>query len=323
MTESDPTVTDPAVTGPIATDPTVAERLVLEPDARVNSYSRGRLGLVAFGCLLVVLIPATQVNWSRLIRNTQYELTGAATINGATYYLNPDDKCFTPMVLESGHWGPMEAKVIRSHLKEGDCFIDVGANIGWFTIMAAKAVGPTGKVIAFEPDPTNFAYLKHNIEANELDNVVAVQKALSDKPGTLRLNLHPTNLGMHSVALEFEGKSHIDVEAVRLDDYLKETGFKPNLIKIDTEGAECLILAGMPETLRTAKLGLILEFAPDRYVKTGHDGAAVLRRLGQDYKITVLDQFANKTYPLPADQIGAFSKNIKKDSYLDLFLVRE
>jgi FkbM family methyltransferase len=140
-------------------------------------------------------------------------------------------------------------------------------------VLASKLVGPTGRVIAFEPDPTSFRLLERNVARNGCTNVVLEQKALSNQPGTLTLHVSDSNRGGHSIIRE--GTDHvshsIDVPAVRLDDYLAGKDGRVDLVKIDTEGAEGFILDGMQDTLRrnpTARL--VLEYFPYKLEQSGY-----------------------------------------------------
>lgn len=88
---------------------------------------------------------------------------------------------------------PLISKYITSQLKQGDWFIDVGANVGWYTLIGAKIVGNTGKVIAFEPEKTNFLILTSNVKMNNLKNVLCINEALSDTQGHSKLFTNPLN----------------------------------------------------------------------------------------------------------------------------------
>ncbi|MGE3809686.1 MAG: FkbM family methyltransferase [Gemmataceae bacterium] len=258
---------------------------------------RSRWTRIVCGILLVFLVALMIVRWRRV----RFYATHSVQVDGLTLYLNPDDVYLTQQLLEHGTYEETETNLVRRLLKPGDTFIDVGANIGWYTLIAARLVGPTGKVIAFEPEPTNFALLKKNVEANGLTNVVLVQKALSDKPGSLKLYINEENLGAHSITHGPDEKNYVEVEALPLDDYLRGEKKAINLIKIDCEGAEGLILAGMTSTLKHQEdMNLLVEFAPESLEKTGHDLDAILSDFAsQGYKLTVIDERRNQIVDLP------------------------
>ncbi len=177
-----------------------------------------------------------------------YQVGGYIVIDGLTIYLNQRDQVITPSMLAQGAWEVIETSLFLDNVGRGDTVIDVGANIGYYTLLAARKVGPEGKVIAFEPDPESFSFLKRNVEANGFTNVVLEQKALSNSHGRLKLYLAVENLGDHSIFPTEEKREAIEVETLPLDDYLPE-GASVSFIKIDTQGAEGVIVEGMLRTL--------------------------------------------------------------------------
>ena len=133
------------------------------PDPRLNhmNFSRKRRKwrwLVAIG--LILLAGVIFRYGGRVVRKVQYQLTGSVTALGNTYYIQPEDKMITPIVLDWGVWERSETQEVCEILHPGDTFIDVGADFGWYTVIGAKVVGPTGRVIAFEPVPRNLEFLK-------------------------------------------------------------------------------------------------------------------------------------------------------------------
>ncbi len=153
------------------------------------------------------------------------------------------------------------ARVIKRVLRRGDTFIDGGANIGYFTLIAAKAVGPSGRVHAFEPQPDNRRRLAEHVELNGLGDVVTIHPvALSDRPGEVELHTFENPAANHGQSTFFAGSQatrKVTVKTVRLDDYLPEV--TPRLIKLDIEGAEPLAISGMHETLRRHRPAVIVE----------------------------------------------------------------
>lgn len=240
--------------------------------------------------LALVIAGLLAISGDRIARRVRYGLTGAVQVEGLTLYLDPRDEVITRMILHDGTWEPSETAVLRSLLRRGDTFIDVGANIGWHTLIAAKAVGPEGHVIAFEPAPVSFEILRHNAEVNGCRNAILVPKALSDKPGSVRLHLSDTNKGHNTILDEPGLKETIDVEAVPLDDYMKDVAREVALVKIDVEGAEGLVLEGMRETLRKhPQMAILMEFYPALIRRSRFDPAAMLRKfLDAGYEVQVI-----------------------------------
>ena len=156
----------------------------------------------------------------------------------------------------------IETETFKKNIKKGDVVLDLGANIGYYTLIGAKIVRNEGKVFAFEPSPGNFKILKKNIEANGYKNVVAVQKAVSDKNGKIKLFLDRYSDASNSIYDVHDGKESVIVDSITLDDFLKNSG-RIDFIKMDIEGAEGKALAGMSEILKRNKnLKIITEFNP-------------------------------------------------------------
>jgi FkbM family methyltransferase len=133
------------------------------------------------------------------------------------------------------------ALVIKKLLRPGDVFVDAGANIGYFTMLAARL---GGRVHAFEPHPLNRARLVDHLRDNQLAHLVTVHtEALSDKRGIATMHMPPPDAGNHGEASLFGVGEAVEVATARMDEVL--AGTKPTLIKLDVEGAEPLVVAGM------------------------------------------------------------------------------
>jgi FkbM family methyltransferase len=129
-------------------------------------------------------------------------------------------------------------------LEPGGTVLDVGGQIGLFTVLAARRVGPEGRVIVLEPEPSNHALLLRNVALNRLHNVIVIRKAASSGPGVRSLSLSPVNPGIHSLSFRV-GDRAIEVETVTLDQLAKEAGLaEVSLLKVDVEGEELEVLKG-------------------------------------------------------------------------------
>src|SRR3989344_838016 len=205
-------------------------------------------------------------------------------------FIDPRDQGVAQYLLLYGIFGEYETELIKNLVKPGMVVIDVGANIGYFTVIFAKLVGSTGKVYAFEPDPYNYDLLSRNIKFNNLSNVVLIPKALSDSTGKIKLLLDKTNLGNMSFAAQniSDGGGEIDVETITLDDYLGER--KADFIKIDVQGAEGLVFGGAEKTLQNSPLKILMEFWPYGLKNLSADPLALLRGLeNKGFKIKILN----------------------------------
>ncbi len=200
---------------------------------------------------------------------------------GLRMYLDPTDTVLSRMILAYGDWEARETAWFLRTVKRGDTIVDAGANVGYYTIIGSRLVGDRGKVYAFEPDPTNFELLRKNVKLNGLTNVVLERKALSNRKGTVKLYIATENKGDHRIYQpEGESRLSVDVEAVRLDEYFQDRKPGIDFIKIDTQGAEGLILEGMKGLLegRTDGPTIFMELWPHALKEMGTDPGAFSAR---------------------------------------------
>src|SRR5262249_684607 len=116
-----------------------------------------------------------------------------------------------------GCWEPDESWVIRALLRPGDVFVDVGANVGYFSPLAARAVGPLGRVIAFEPTPPTLEELRHNVALNDLQNVTVHGEAVLDRECVVTISQpHDANTGANSIRFQPGGCRSWQVAGVSL-----------------------------------------------------------------------------------------------------------
>jgi FkbM family methyltransferase len=212
------------------------------------------------------------------------------TIHGFRLYLNPEDRNVSlALALHKTYEtdiSPMFPRVV----KEGGTVIDIGANIGYYSVFAGKIVGDGGKIYAFEPEPANYALLQRNIELNGLRNVITVRKAVSNKSGIVRLYLSGHAPDSHSTVER--SKRFVDVECVTIDDFLSNS--KVDVIKMDIEGAEMLAILGMDRTIReNPGIKMFVEYWPEGIKLSGHDPTKFLTTL-LGYGFQIYDIRRNK-----------------------------
>lgn len=186
-------------------------------------------------------------------------------------------------ILHRGAYEPMETAVMLARLKPGMTVLDIGANIGHYAMEAARAVGPEGRVIAFEPEPENHAALAANLALNGFTWAGHERLALGAAPGELALYRDLANRGGHSLVRANVQKpaGETRVAVVRLDDYLARElpEGRVDFIKIDVQGAEAEALAGAAKTLARDLPMLLLEFWPAGMRAMGADPMAPVRKL--------------------------------------------
>jgi FkbM family methyltransferase len=184
------------------------------------------------------------------------------TIHGFSLKINPSvDKGVELSLFETGTYEKGILAFLKSVLQPGDCFIDVGANIGLMSIFAARYVKETGSVFAYEAHPDTFERLNFNIVLNKVKNVKACAFALGAEEGdaTLYDNWH-INRGGASLQVKDENSKAFSVNVKRLDDCLPLDKI-PKVIKIDVEGFEGEVLMGAEKTIRSHRPILIVEIS--------------------------------------------------------------
>lgn len=177
---------------------------------------------------------------------------------------------------------PNQTKIVKKYVHEGDVVIDVGAHVGYYTLLMAQLVGKNGKVYSFEPDPVNFELLKKSVEINGFENVVLIQKAVSDTTEKIKLFLGDNDSAINRIydAKLGDAKKSIDVESITIDEYFKENDKLFNFIKIDSEGSEAKIINGMEKFLtKNRKLIMMTEFFPFLIKKSGDEPKQYLKSL--------------------------------------------
>lgn len=192
-----------------------------------------------------------------------YKTDEIETIYGHKMKLDPQDS------MNLSRWGfyeKEETERVQDLVKPGQCVVDVGSNIGYYTLVLAACVTGHGWVYAYEPHPENYALLIHNINQNHFTNVVSRNVACSSLAGWLYLHLSPISSGMHTVEesmLEretYQTTSQLEVRTVILDQDL--AGLHDiDFIKIDVEGHELEVLKGAHGILQEEKPILMVEYS--------------------------------------------------------------
>lgn len=222
-----------------------------------------REGLVNF-CrrLLIFLILEWWSYVVLVIRLLRKDFLIIKDIQGSKMYLNIRDRGVSRELALVDIREKLLTETLQSELREGDCVVDIGANIGYYALIEARLVGPYGKVYAIEPAPHNMRLLEDNIRLNNYGNVETFQLAIGQQNGILPLYISD-NPNWCSFYLSRNVVGQVDVTVTSLDDFLKDKRC-PNLIRMDVEGYEYEILSGMSNILGSSvPLKLFVEFHPD------------------------------------------------------------
>jgi len=161
---------------------------------------------------------------------------------------------------------PGVLKFVQDRIGRGSTVFDVGAHLGEWTLLFSELVGPSGRVVAFEPDPIARASLKKNLGFNGISNVTVEEASVSDETGKAVLRAERFGSGLSSIVRPHgRGSSYreLDVESTTLDEYCEAHGIFPDWIKVDAEGAEPLIVRGMQRLIKDRHPQAILEFHSD------------------------------------------------------------
>ena len=216
-------------------------------------------------------------------------------VQGSKMHLDPKD-CLKLSINEI--FEPIETELVKREIQKGDVIIDIGANVGYYTLLMAKLVGSDGKVFAFEPEPKNFALLRENVKINNYQNIILEQRAVANQTGKTRLYLCDTNTEMHRLDNSKNFKSSILIDVVKLDDYFHDSEFlkKINFLKIDVEGTEFDVINGMIRILENnKKIKILLEFIPQHLVGHGSRPNDLINLLlNQNFELFYINQEQKK-----------------------------
>lgn len=220
-------------------------------------------------------------------------------VNGFKIFLDPTDAL---ELKKNKKFEKFETDLVKKEIREGDIVLDIGANIGYFTLIFSQIVGINGKVFAFEPDPNNFSILKKNIEINNLKNVILIQKAVSDVNTPLTLYLCDYNHAQHRIYPSSRCNEKITVDSITIDEYFTKTEFykKINFVKMDVEGSEYNVINGMQKILKSnPKLKILCEFSPKQIIEHKLKPEDILNQLlRHNFKIYPITSSGEKIIPI-------------------------
>jgi FkbM family methyltransferase len=207
---------------------------------------------------------------------------------GGKLIVDTTDLLMSPWLLLDGVWEPDVTEWFRATLKPGMTFVDVGANVGYFSVMAAFLVGREGRVIAFEAMPATYELLAKNVIVNWMTSFTTAENlALYSDSRRLKFYVRKYYHGNSSLAVvsHEEGRLYddieeIEVEAMSLDEYLCRNPAEPDVIKVDVEGAELQVFRGARKTLADNPDVIVMcEWSQDQIRTAGDDPAELAEEL--------------------------------------------
>lgn len=198
------------------------------------------------------------LGWPRAIR-----------IGSDRVYVDSADRALRALSWKLGLYGRAERTLLSRLVRPGMVVVDVGANVGLYTLELARRVGAGGRVYALEPEARNFQLLSRTVSESRLGAVEARQVAVADRSGWMSLYVSPLDRGDHRIFPADDERKVTTVRAVTLDDLLAEEE-RVDLILLDVCGAEAAVLRGMRRTLeRNARIGVLCWVCPELLRRAG------------------------------------------------------
>ncbi len=258
-------------------------RAHMESDSGMGFLNRIIVAITRLGAR--ALFAVVDARWFRamcrpVVRLLRFRQAIAIQVDGHTMYAFGIDQVALLLLYKFKANEYFEQILLHQVTKPGMTAVDVGANLGYFTLTLARQVGPSGTVVAFEPDTANFELLGKTIRANGCSQVRLEPCAVAESDGVCRLYLCEENAGDNRIFDSGDGRPYREVKTVALDSYLGEK--RVDVIKMDIQGAEARALQGMKALLsRNPDVLVMSEFSPSLIRRSGCDPAAYLSEMTQ------------------------------------------
>mgnify|MGYP001560745383 CR=1 FL=1 len=253
-----------------------------------------------------------------LLRNLKPK---SVIVDGNRVILDKDDSMRLSIL---GIYEPLMVKHFQERIKPGDTVLDIGAHIGYYTVMAAKRVGGKGHVYAFEPNKDNCVLLSKNIKINGYKNVVLINKAIAQSTKKAKLFLSSVSSGMHSlIDIDNDAEFSTLVYTVSLDDFFGKNPPRVSVIKMDIEGGEYSALEGMTTLLAKSKhLTIFTEFSPFAITSAKKSPLGFLNLLKHyGFKLYSIDELHKLLMPIKIKTFLA-SAPLDRDWHINLLAVK-
>ena len=273
-----------------------------EPDPAGLAFFRPRIGQWSVLDVLPYFAHSEEFRRGETFRlimgGTGTDAIEVVDVDGIEMVVPTDDPAVGAHLAAGNAYEPHVDAAVRRLLGPGGVFVDAGANLGVFSLLAARLVGPTGRVVSVEALASNAAFLRVSAVLNGFTNTVVHTAALADRPGTMIMDTAAGSNGILGGRLEDVLTEHDPTEIVtrdlvsivRLDD-LTVAMEHLDLLKIDIEGAEALAFAGAERTLEELRPEILLEYSPGLLQRvSGIEGAEMLSDLiERGYRIGILE----------------------------------
>jgi FkbM family methyltransferase len=232
----------------------------------------------------------------------------------AVFVHGAQDKYVSRQIREQGIWEPYETSLVLKLLGPGSVFVDVGANLGYFSLIAASLVGDTGKVVAFEPDPVNFELLNASIDLNHFGaRIQSVEAGLSDQACEGRLYLSEDNMGDHQIYAGEGDRESLPIALLNGTAFLAPLVSQVDLLKVDTQGSEFQVMAGLMPLLKNQQkpLRIIIELTPFSLTESGASGRKLIALLALlDLPFWIIDHIEHQLAETTAEELAKWCDNV-------------
>ncbi len=230
------------------------------------------------------------------------------------YIHDERDRFVSARLREEGIWEPYETALLMQILQPGDVFVDVGANIGYFSLLAALRVGQAGAVFAFEPDAANHELLQRSSLANGLTQTIHAERAgLAEQAGEARLYLSEDNLGDHQIFPTDTARASLSVALLSGSEFMRPRSTRLDLLKIDTQGSEYGVVKGLMPWLLSldAAPRLIVELTPLSLRQCGSSGRSLIELLaGLGQPMWIIDHLEHRLVASSADELALWCDHV-------------
>lgn len=247
--------------------------------------------------ILDIYFPSLNIFFQRLYASLQIDSTKSIRLsNGQKMLVYSQDVCSGISLILTGTYEPVTTKLFLENIKAGDVILDIGANNGYYSLLAANKAGNNGSVFAFEPDENNIKLLKKNIVLNKITNIKVEEVAVADKNGSIQFSSNSIHTGKSTIVVDEKVNSKT-VRGITLDSFIKNK--KINVIIMDIEGAELLALKGAKKTVLKNDLTLFFEYNPKSIKSFGYKPNELIKyiyELGFN-SISIIDEAKSKVIP--------------------------
>jgi FkbM family methyltransferase len=221
------------------------------------------------------------------------------------------------LFLQQGWFEAREQAMAWLYLREGDTFIDCGAHVGLFSVLAGRAIGAGGRLISIEPEPHTASLLRENLRAGGIDRAVVVEAGIADRPGTMKLHRAGDGRSAYNALSVDPAATGVEVRVMTLDDLLDEQKVeRADFLKLDVEGLELSVWQGAQRSIARSALPLVMiEFTEENLQRAGHSTLELAQAVtGSGYTLCRFDENTLRLTPATVDgPIG----------YDNLFAVRD